>query len=1075
VAVAYAELGDPQKLPTAIAEYDFDKDVRALMELSCVHCHNAEKDKGGLQLQTRELLLKGGDEYKAVVEGKSGDSAMVHFAARLVEELEMPPKGKGDALTPEQIGKLRGWIDAGAPWPEGVILQPKQKIEVAKHDKIPPTQDPLKLKHWAFQKPVKPVVADMGAQIAELKKSDPTREAEFSKLESWAKNEIDHFVLAKLLKENLVPSPETNLNTLCRRLYLDLVGLPPKPEEVEAFLQSADKDRNEAVKELTDRLLATPQYGERWARQWLDAARYADSDGYEKDKPRFAHFYRDWVIQAYNRDLPYNEFVIEQLAGDQLPNPTQDQIVATGFLRNSLLNEEGGVDPEQFRMEAMFDRMDCLGKAVLGLTIQCAQCHDHKYDPITQEEYFKIFAFLNNDNEAQPIVYTNEEQMKRGDLFRQIGELEMGIKHTAADWEQRMNVWEDGVTALKEEEWKPLVLDYDMDSATGEKFLLQKDGSYLAQGYQPPRRGLIIFSKLPAMTVGAVRIEFLNDANLPANGPGRSLVGTFAITSFTSELRLPGKENEPFKFTSAVADINPAPDTPLRAQFNESGKRMIGPPAYTLDGKDETAWSNDIGPMRRNRECEIVFVAEKPVETPADTQIVLKVGMLHGGPHNDALDGNSMGRFRISVASKANPELSQIPRPVRTVLAIPRDQRSEAQQRVVFNYWRTQVPEYKEQNDKIEALWKEFPEGTTQMVLASREGGRTTRLFKRGDWLKPDYEVAAGTPKVLHPLPKDAELNRLTLARWLVDDNSSTAARAAVNRVWQSYFGTGLLISSEDFGTQSETPSHPELLDWLAVDFMENGWSMKHLHRLITSSATYQQSSRVSQEMQVKDPYNRLIARGARFRVEAETIRDSQLAASGLLNLTMGGRSLMPPAPAYLFKKPISYSDFNWVDETGENRYRRAVYTYRRRTTAYPFLQAFDAPDANSSCVRRIRSNTPLQALTTLNELISMEASQALARRMLESGVKTDAERIAVGFSRVLGRKPSESETKELLALLERQTARIRDGLLDSWILATGKGEKPQSLPEGTTPTQLAGYTVLARVMLNLDEAMSKE
>ena len=922
--------------------------------------------------------------------------------------------------------------------------------------KITPSEDAAKLNHWAFKAPVRPAVPQT------INRKSPIV------------NPLDAFILARLEKEGLTLSSEADPVTLCRRLYLDLIGLPPSLEEVDEFMREATADRAAALVQLTEKLLASPHYGERWARHWLDAARYADSDGYEKDKPRIAHFYRDWVIGAFNRDLPYDQFLIEQFAGDQLPDATQDQIVATGFLRNSLLNEEGGVDPEQFRMEAMFDRMDAIGKAVLGLTVQCAQCHDHKYDPITQSDYYRMFAFLNNDHEAQPLVYSPDEQMRRADLLRQIAEIEAAMQHTAPDWEQRMAAWEEELKKIATPQWQVITPEWEANSSGGEKYILQGDGSYLAQGYQPTHHTLLMTIKVKAASIGAFRIEVLRDPNLPCGGPGRSHLGTFGLTEFEVDAEKEGEKPEPVKFTSAAADIEPAPETPVIAAFQEKTPvhRVLGPASYAHDGKDDTAWSNDIGPGLRNRECEIVFFTDKPVT--GVTALTLRLKMNHGGYNSDDLMGNNLGRFRISIAPVADAVLTKVPRPVRAVLALAREARSAAQHGVLFSYWRTLTPEWKEQNAKLEALWKEHPAGTTQFTLASRGAARSTSILKRGDWLKPEKPVAAGVPAVLHPLPDGAPATRLTFARWVADRKSPTTARAFVNRVWQAYFGTGLLAASEDLGTQSDPPSHPELLDWLAVEFMEHGWSIKHLHRLIVGSATYRQSSKVTPELLTRDPSNRLLARGPRFRVEGEVVRDIQLAVSGLLNRSTGGRSLMPPAPAFIFQPPASYAPFPWVDETGDNRYRRAVYTWRRRTTPYPFLQAFDAPNGESSCVRRARSNTPLQALTTLNEATSMEAAQALARRILESGAKTDAERITEGFRRVLSRRPTDDESRELLAMLERQKQRIADGWIDQRLLATGKNEVP-SLPPNTTPALFAAFTAVARVLLNLDETFTKE
>jgi Protein of unknown function (DUF1553) len=437
---------------------------------------------------------------------------------------------------------------------------------------------------------------------------------------------------------------------------------------------------------------------------------------------------------------------------------------------------------------------------------------------------------------------------------------------------------------------------------------------------------------------------------------------------------------------------------------------------------------------------------------------------------------NNLGRFRVSATDAPDPVADPVPARVREILAVPRDRRSPSQVAAVFAHFRTTVPDWKAANDKIEAAWRDHPEGATTLVLHARDEMRATSVLKRGDFLKPVKPVGAGVPSFLHPLPDGAVLNRLTLANWLVDRRSPTTARALVNRVWQAYFGTGLVATSEDLGMQSERPSHPELLDWLAVEFMEGGWSLKALHRLIVESAAYRQSSAVSPASLAKDPYNRLLARASRMRVEGEIVRDIQLAASGLLNPAIGGKSVMPPAPAFVFQPPSSYAPFPWVDEQGPNRYRRALYTWRRRSTPYPLLSTFDVPEGNTACVRRNRSNTPLQALVTLNETLAVEAARALASRALADGGSTDAERVGHAFRLCVSRSPSEAERDVLLKLLEGQRRRIADGWLNPWEIVTGAGDRrPVALPAGASPAQWAAYTVMARVLLNLDETITRE
>jgi hypothetical protein len=889
---------------------------------------------------------------------------------------------------------------------------------------------------------------------------------------AWARNPIDIFVLARLDAEGLEPSPEADRATLLRRLSLDLIGLPPSVEEVDAFLlERGERSWEGAI----ERLLDSPHYGERWGRHWLDAARYADSDGYEKDKARSVWFYRDWVIRALNRDLPYDRFIIEQIAGDQLPGATQDQIVATGFLRNSMVNEEGGIDPEQFRMEAMFDRMDAIGKSVLGLTIQCAQCHDHKYDPLSQEEYYRLFSFLNNDHEGNVSVYTPEEERRRADVFRGIQEIEAELRHRTPDWRERMAQWEDSARGAGID-WvvvRPEVIDI---STGGQKYRPLEDGSLLAQGYAPTKHRVELKVKTDLQGITAFRLELLNDPTLPRGGPGRSILGTGALTELEVEAAPAGAPGEARKVVigSASADIE-LPEAPLDAIYDDqSGKRRVtGPVAFAIDGKEETAWGIDHGPGRRNRERHAVFTAAEPITHAGGTLLTIYLKQNHGGWNSDDNQNHNLGRFRLSVTASPGAAADPFPRRVRQALSVPRAERSPADEAAIFSAWRETVPEWQEANERIEALWKEHPEGSSQLVLLAREMPRTTSLLRRGDFLKPERPVAAGTPAFLHELAPGEAPARLAFGRWLVDRRSPTTARALVNRVWQTYFGEGLVGSSEDLGTRCDPPSHPELLDWLAVELMESGWSLKGLHRAITTSATYRQSSHARPELLARDPYNRLLARGPRVRVEGEIVRDIALAASGLLNPKVGGPSVYPPLPDFMLKPPVSYGPKVWNEEAGADRYRRALYTFRYRSLPYPSLQTFDAPNGDFSCVRRARSNTPLQALVTLNEPLFVECAVALAQRALEhpgTGSGGDAARVAHAFRRALARPPLPAESAELLALLESQ--RRSFGADEAGARELTSKAPP---PEGSTPAEFAAWTVVSRVILNLDETITKE
>jgi hypothetical protein len=1012
---------------------DFEHDILPLLKDRCFSCHDGRKHTSGLRLDVKARALKGGESGKpAVVPGDSAKSELIRRVTSTDEAVAMP--FKLERLSAAQVQTLREWIDAGAAWPDALA------------------GDDPSLRHWAFRPPVRP-------EIPEVKDGN------------WPRNPIDAFVLARLEKEGLKPSPEADKTTLIRRVTLDLTGLPPTPEEVDAFLNDPAQ---EAYEKVVDRLLASPHYGERWGRWWLDAARYADSDGYEKDKPRFVWFYRDWVVNALNRDLPYDKFIVDQLAGDLLPNPTQDDVVATGFLRNSMINEEGGVDPEQFRMDAMFDRMDAIGKGVLGLTIQCAQCHDHKFDPLTQKEYYRLFAFLNNDYEANVTVYTPEEQKKRDELLKQIRDVEDDQRKRTPDWRERMAAWEEKAkTGLPE--WTVVQPEVEGESTGGQKYLPMADGSFLAQGYAPTKHTVRMKAKTDVKNVTAFRMELLNDPNLPRGGPGRSIYGTAALSEFEVEAEVGGK-TEKLKFAKATADYNP-PEAPLDLIYDDKSgkKRLIGPASFAIDGNDDTAWATDADPGRRNTPHEIVFTLDKPLANPDGVTLTFLIKQNGGGWNSDDNQNHNLGRFRLSLTAAPGAEADPVPPAVREILAASREKRTPEQDAAVFSYWRTSLPEWANANKHIEDLWKEHPEGATQLALMRRDQPRDTHVLKRGNFLKPGAHVDPGVPAFLNPLPADAPPTRLTFAKWLVDRKSPTTARSLVNRVWQMYFGTGIVATSEDLGLQSEAPSHPELLDWLAVEFMDQGWSLKKLHRMIVTSATYRQSSHITPELRERDPDNRLLARGPRLRIEAEAVRDVALAASGLLNPKLGGPPIHPPLPDFLFQPPASYGPKVWNVDKGPDRFRRGIYIFRFRSVPNPVLQTFDSPNGDFACVRRARSDTPLQALLTLNQPDFLECARSLALRTLADGGKTDDDRIVYAFRRCLARKPDGDEMNTLRTLIKKEQARFAAPDAKPWDLAAEDPASPPKLPDGATPAEAAAWTVVARVLLNLDETITKE
>jgi hypothetical protein len=1006
-------------------------EVRRILSDKCFHCHGPDQAQrqAGLRLDDRDAALVGGDSGPALMPGKSAESLIWKRINDSDEKQRMPPPG-AKALNPQEVETLRGWIDQGANYET----------------------------HWSYRPIKRPPIPQH---------RDP-----------WIKNAIDQFVVDGLRGSGLTPNPRADVFTLRRRLHLDLIGMPEVP------FAYADVDDSSDCTTLIDSLLSSPHFGEKWGRDWLDGARYADSDGFEKDKPRSVWFYRDWVVRALNSDMRYDEFVIEQLAGDLLPNATQDQRVATGFLRNSMINEEGGVDPEQFRMEAMFDRMDAIGKSILGLTIGCSQCHDHKFDPISQEDYYRVFAFFNRSAEGSAPMFTPEQQREVARIHQRMEQIDQELMHSHSEVDSQLSAWESRIRG-DQSHWSVIRPHWNDTSLGGCKMLPQEDGSFLAQSYAPTKSemwGSVPMDASQPDRITALRLECMTDPNLPLGGPGRSIFGYGALSEikvYVAPLDKPESKTQ-IKIAAATSDLNP-PRTPLPTQFADKSnkQRWLGPIEYAIDGANETAWSLDAGPGRTHQSRNAVFVFDTPIEDARTKIIYVHLVQHHGGWNSDDNQNCNLGRVRFAVTDEARPTADQVPRDVRRIVEnSPRDQRTEREQAKVFAHWRSQQPEYAQQTEEIERLWQSYPMPTSQLVYQEAMHGRPTRLLERGDFLKPTKLVTAGVPGFLHPLRSHpTEPSRLDFARWAVDSRSPLAARVVVNRVWQALFGVGLARTSEDLGSQSELPTHPELLDYLASQLMSNQWSIKSLLREILSSATYQQSARVTPDHLRLDPGNRLLARSPRVRVSGESVRDIALAASGLLDERLGGVPVFPPAPDFLFQPPVSYGPKVWKESEGGDRYRRALYTFRFRSVPYPALQVFDTPNGDSACVKRSISNTPLQALTALNETVFVECAQSLARLSFEDLLvdASDTTRLQWIALRVLQRPLVDREVSTLLDLLTK----TREQLIDearAKELAGWDSKSLNAVPTfGQTPHCLASWTTIARVLLNLDESITKE
>jgi mono/diheme cytochrome c family protein len=1014
----------------------FASKIRPIFAARCYPCHGPNLQQNGLRLDSLAAALKGSDSGKVIVPGDSANSRMV----RRLLALDRPqmPYG-GPPLSPEEIKLIREWIDSGAQGP----------------DSTEPVASGQPVKHWAYIKPVRP----------ELPKVNDA---------AWCRNPIDYFVLARLEKEGLKPSPEADKETLIRRVSLDLIGIPPTPQEVDAFLADQSPD---AYEKLVDRLLASPHYGEKWAAPWLDLARYADSNGYEKDNLRVAWKYRDWVIDALNQDMSFKEFTIEQIAGDMLPHPTTGQLIATGFHRNTMLNEEGGVDHEEYRFYSLIDRVNTTASVWLGLTLGCAQCHNHKFDPFTQKNYYQFLAFFDNAEyqnlnlgqgeghiqEPEIELPTPEQEKKAKEIRGEISKLQSVLDTGTPDLESAQARWEQEMRAA-EGKWAVLVPSH-VASQGGATLTLLPDHSVLAGGKNPDADTYTFDATTDRAGITGVRLEVLGDPSFPNGGPGRDADGNFFLSDFELEARpaMGHGAAQSIAFQAADAD---------EAQGGYEIKRIVDKKrkADSIQG-----WAIDDTLSANVKLRQAVLVPEKPFGFEGGTllTIQLKHRMLHAA--------RNIGRFRISVTTMAEPlKTVQLEARLRPVLDMPAAARSPEQAKQLSAAYRALAPQLQPTRDQIAKLNKELKDLgiVTALIVRERPGFErpSTYLHIRGAYLSKGEKVYANVPAILGPLPPDAMPNRLGLAEWLVSDDNPLTARVTVNRYWEQMFGHGIVETAEDFGSQGEPPSHPELLDWLATEFMRDGWSMKKIKRTIVTSATYRQSSHVTPELVERDPYNRLLARGPRFRVPAETVRDIALAASGLLSPKIGGPSVFPYQPEGVWDEP--YSGEKWVESPGEDRYRRGVYTFIRRTSAYPSLLTFDAPSREFCTVRRVRTNTPLQALTTLNDPAFFEAARALAVRVRKEAGPDAAARATYAFRLCLTRKPKPAELDRVLAFYRQQLGHYQSDPQAAREVVGAEKDKVASAspaPAGPADPDLAAWTMVSNVLLNLDETITKQ
>ena len=1147
---------------SATRDVSFTRDIKGLLSNRCIRCHGpdaADRQGGGgdgLRLDTFAGATADLGGHAAIVPGKPEASELLRRILSSDPDVVMPPPEAGDPLKPREVELLRRWIAAGAGY------------------------EP----HWAYVPPTRPAVPAV-------------------KQRTWPRNPVDHFVLARLEAEGLAPQPEADRATLARRLALDLTGLPPTPEEVDAFV--ADKSPD-AVERLADRLLAADGYGEHQARQWLDLARYADSAGYADDPPRTIWGWRDWVVRAFDANMPFDEFTVKQLAGDLLPNATLDDRIATGFHRNTLTNSEGGTIDEEFRTVAIVDRVNTTMSTWMGTTMACAQCHDHKYDPLSQQEYFGIYAILNNTADADrrdesPLAefFTPAQTADRARLTHEIAAAEKILATDTPALVAAREAWDRDFP--RDLGWRPATpAAAAVEAAAATAATIDASG---AVRFAETGKQAVASVTLPVPTgpLAAVRLEFPGDAPLPKGGSGRAPNGSFVLSGVSARLvpetaaaargrfirvELPGKarhlslaELEAFSGGVNVArgkaatqsstgfegvaargvdgttdgdyfkkhsvthtnqqddpwwEVDLGAATPIerivvwnRTDGGTNG-RLVGARVLLLDDARQPVWQsavdtapapslalsptgerdlpfaiafadrtqpgfdaaavlrrppdpNDAKAVKADRETgwspgsaapvSITLLPAQPVDVPAGTRLVLTLRQ------QSKHDGQTVGIVRVATSADNRVAAWQhLPADVAKILMKPAATRSAAESTRLADHHRRAVAAEtaaaRAEKQKLEtALAAIKPSSVPVLEELAGDKRRVTKLQYRGNWQSLGPEVSEAVP-VVFPQPQlaaGAKLDRLALARWLVDGRNPLTARVVVNRLWERLFGIGLVSTSEEFGSQGELPSHPELLNWLASELVEKSWDLKAIQRLMVTSAAYRQTSKATPELVARDPENRLVACGPRVRLSAEVIRDQALAAAGLLSRKKGGPSVNPPQPNLGLRAAFG-GGVDWQTSSGEDRYRRAIYTTWRRSNPYPSMATFDAPNREVCTVRRPRTNTPLQALVTMNDPVYVEAAQALARRMLQEGGSTAADRAIRGFRLVLARQPAAAEIDRLVKLHDEAAAEYRRQPPEAAKkMATDPLGEPPPAFAADLP-DLAAWTVVANVLLNLDE-----
>lgn len=1137
------------------AEVNFSRDIRPILSENCFTCHgpDAEQRKAKLRLDTKEGALS------MIKPGASAESELIKRLVTTDPDDLMPPGKTGKTLSAMQIGLLKQWIDSGAKWDL----------------------------HWAFQTPVRP-------ELPEVKNVQ------------WGKNEVDRFILHKLEKEKLEPRPEANKHTLLRRAALDLTGLPPSPEELDRFLADGSP---EAYGQAVDRLLNSTRYGEQQARYWLDGARYADSHGYHIDSTRSIWKYREWVIDAYNSNMPFDQFTIEQLAGDLLPDSRPDQKIASGYIRCNMSTGEGGAIEEEYRAKYGFDRLETTSTMFLGLTMTCARCHTHKYDPITHKEYYQLLSFFNTLDE--PIMDGNKpnpdpfmkvpsrQQAERQDwLQKSIAEAEKKVDGPIAKLDEAQPGWERDWHKKLSDGWTALELAAERSSKAGATFKPMEDKSLAVELKTGGEVTWQMSAPMAAGRLGGLRLEALP-------GAGEKAPEALRIAELEAELVKPGSQPKKltFAFASASAEklsarhlldgkldtvweteakdstnatavlflkepaaVEDGTRINVRLKFADASAesalrrvrisaangpallasvfpvkidawRMIGPfkaedvhaalakeypPEQKLEfektypgARDEIRWNYQPGYEDGKSHAFVQYlhgvhgayyfhrkiVAARPAQLEiqlraddlakvwfngeligtrdkkwelGDPSLALKLALKEGDNELLIKVVNNQGesRFRFD---QALDDMQTLPGDIAATLAAS-EHPPETQRKNVRDHFRaTSSPEWKQDYTNLEqwreemlALDRAIP---TTLVAKESSSPKETRILMRGEYDKLGDKVSPGVPAVLPPLPAGAPTNRLGLARWLIDPQHPLTARVVVNRMWQQFFGVGLVKTTEDFGLQSDNPSHPELLDWLATEFVRSGWNTKHMQRLLLTSAAYRQSSSAPAEMFVRDPENRLLARGPRFRLDAETLRDTALALGGVLVESIGGPSVKPYQPPGLWEAVSFNNSQKYEQDLGQEQYRRSLYIYWKRQSPPPGMLLFDAPTREYCVVRRPRTNTPLQALAMLNDPQFIESSRGFAARILRNGGNDDSSRLGYAFLLATSRKPAPEEVTVLKELLDAQRKVFASNATAARELLTLGSFRPAcDKPEA----ELAAWTTVASTIMNLDETITK-